>query len=145
MEIGTVMQLDEWMTANCYNKESYAIANRIIAEGYGLEKTGNSFVWYYTERGSKDYLNLFDTEREAVEFAYKKISADRFAKSHIVGFIKNQSQEAELVAELDKRGVEYWKDNIPFGGPDDKRTRVFVVGCSIKKTIDLREKFYLPY
>ncbi len=52
MEPLTVKQLDEWMTENCYN-DSYAIGNRSIHEGYGLDKVDRQYVWYYTERGER--------------------------------------------------------------------------------------------
>lgn len=74
MEILTIQQLNDWMTAHCYN-DSYAIGNRIIHEGYGLTTAGDLYVWYYTERGARDNLNYFQTEHEAVDFAFRAITA----------------------------------------------------------------------
>lgn len=140
MELLTIRQLDEWMTTNCYN-DGYAIGNRKIHEGYGLAESDGVYVWYYTERGQQQNLNYFQTEQEAVAFAFAKITADKFANRHMVGFIKDQSREAELLAELKRRNIAFWKDEIPYGGPNDRRVRVFVFGCDIEKVLDLQQKF----
>ena len=52
MNLLTIEQLDEWMTENCY-ANTYAIGNRNIYEGYGLDTFGSLYVWYYTERGER--------------------------------------------------------------------------------------------
>jgi hypothetical protein len=51
--------------------------------------------------------------------------------------------EEELLAELQRRGIGYTKDHIPYGGINDPRTRIFVYGCDIRKVLDLQEKFGL--
>jgi hypothetical protein len=140
MALTTIQQLDEWMTANCYN-DSYGIGNRHIHEGYGLATSGDTYVWYYTERGKRETLKRFQIEQEAVEFAWKTIAADKTANRHMVGFIKGKELEAELLDELKNRNIVYWKDEIPYGGPNDKRIRVFVFGCDIHKVADLKDKY----
>ncbi|GAB4031965.1 hypothetical protein [Spirosoma jeollabukense] len=140
MELSTVRQLDEWMTENCYD-DTYAIGSRRIHEGYGLDKAGSQYVWYYTERGKRQNLNYFQTEQEAVDFAFKTITADKFANRHLIGFIKDKALETELLAELDKRTIAFWKDDIPYGGLNDRRTRVFVFGCDVKRVLDLQTKY----
>ncbi|CAN5652607.1 hypothetical protein BH09BAC4_BH09BAC4_31110 [soil metagenome] len=140
MKLSTVRQLDQWMTENCYS-DTYAIGNRIIHEGYGLDKLDSQYIWYYTERGERQTLHYFLTEQEAVDFAFKKIMADRFANRHLVGFIKDKASETELVAELGRRNVAFWKDDIPYGGLTDRRTRVFVFGCDIERVLDLQTKY----
>ena len=144
MDLSTIKQLDEWMTANCYN-DSYGIGTRIIHEGYGLDAVDRSFVWYYTERGKRQLLNRFQTEQDAVRFAFGEITADTSANRHMVGFIQDDLLEQELVAELANRQIEFWKDVIPYGGLHDKRSRIFVFGCDIHKVLDLQQKYGTPY
>jgi hypothetical protein len=141
MNLSTINQLDEWMTHNCYN-DSYAIGNRNIYEGCGLDTFGSLYVWYYTERGQRQNLNYFQSEQEAVEFAFKTITADKFANRHLIGFLKDKLAEEELLKELNNRNIKYWTDQIPYGGISDPRFRVFVFGCDIKLTVDLKEKYY---
>lgn len=140
MTPSTIKQLDEWMTCNCYN-ESYGIGNRNIHEGYGLDVIDGSYIWYYTERGKKEQIRYFQMEKEAVDFAFKTITQDRSANRHLVGFINNKAVEEELLTELHNRNIGFWKDEIPFGGLQDKRTRIFVFGCDITKVMDLKEQF----
>lgn len=140
-EITTIKQLDEWMAANCYREDFYAIGNRNIYEGCGLDIFGDLYVWYYTERGNRENLKYFKSEKEAVEYAFKEITEDKFANAHLVGVTGNKAKEKELLSELHNRGINYWKDKIPYGGFNDFRTRVFVTGCDIKKVLDLKEQY----
>jgi hypothetical protein len=141
MDIRTIQQLDEWMTAHCYN-DSYAIGARNIHEGYGLELSGGLYVWYYTERGVRSPLAYFETEAEAVAHAFKAISADSTANRHLIGLIKEKAREDALLAELERRNIKFFKDVIPYGGLNDPRTRVFVFGCDINAVLDLREEYF---
>jgi hypothetical protein len=136
----TVKQLDDWMTENCY-ADNYGIGDRNIHEGYGLDNFGSLYVWYYKERGERENVNYFQTEKEAVDFAFKKITSDKFAKSHMVGFINDKQSENEFLTELRNRNVEFWKDEIPYYGLEKLTTRVFVLGCDIKKVLDLHNKY----
>ncbi len=138
----TLKELDQWMTDHCYN-DNYGIGNRHIHEGYGLiiDTAARSFIWYYTERGNREILKYFETEQEAVAYAFDIIRSDRFANRHLAGFVKDSSKEQEILIELEKRGIKYWKDKIPYGGMNDFRTRVFVFGCDIHKVVDLQEKY----
>ena len=140
MTLSTIKQLDEWMATNCYN-DSYGVGNRNIHEGYGLVATGNQFVWYYTERGTKDYLKYFDTEKEAVEYAFEKITSDKTANRHMVGFLNDENTESELLQELQRRNIKYFTDTIPYGGVNDLRYRIFVFGCDINKAQDLKNLY----
>ncbi|MES2331248.1 MAG: hypothetical protein V4539_16715 [Bacteroidota bacterium] len=140
MDLLTIEQLDEWLTANCFN-DSYAIGNRIVHEGFGLDTFGSLYVWYYTERGERTNFNYFQTEKEAVAFAFEKITSDKFANRHMVGFIKDKTTETDLLNELGNRNIQFWKDEIPYDGINDTRIRVFVFGCDIKRVLDLQKQF----
>ena len=142
MELATIKELDDWMTAHCY-PDSYEIGNRIIHEGYGLYRDGNVFVWFYTERGVRDNLHEFQTEKEAVAYAFNAITGDKTANRHLIGFVNDKGEEQALLTELGARGIRYWKDEIPFGGLHDKRSRIFVFGCDIRRVLDLRETYGL--
>ena len=136
----TIKQFDDWLTRNCF-ADTYGIGNRNIHEGCGLDTFGSLYIWYYTERGERQNLNYFPTEKDAVDFAFKKITADKFAKSHMVGFINDKQSGLELETELRKRNIDFWKDEIPYYGLAKLTIRVFVLGCDIKKVLDLKIKY----
>lgn len=140
----TLSELDQWMKDNCYADDSYAIGGRSVFEGYGIGRDANGFHWYYTERGHRETIASFTNESEAAAYAFNQISKDKTAKRHLVGFIKEKSAAQELIAELQKRNIEFEQDEIPYGGINDPRYRIFVFGCAILQVKDLAEKFNPP-
>ena len=140
MSPNTIAALEKWITKNNYNN-SYGVGNRKVYDGFVLEKTENGFVWYYTERGTREDLNFFETEKEAVDFAVNWITHDATLDNHLVGFIKIEDTKSELLAELKRRNVEYSMDKIPINTKNQLWYRVFVKGGDIEKVLDLKEKF----
>ncbi|WP_204346629.1 hypothetical protein [Psychroserpens algicola] len=116
---------------------SYSINGNTIYEGRGLENNGGLYQWYYTERGEKSILEYFATEKNAVQYALKAIKADEHANRNYIGMYKSDTEVEQILTELKKRGIEYWTDKIPYGGMNDWRTRIFVIGCGIKNARDL--------
>ena len=103
----TEIELENWMKENCYNFNSYSINGNFIWEGFGIDKNGPLYLWYYTERGQKDTLELFKTEKEIVEFAFNQIKSDKWAKTHCVGCNYDKNITAELISILEKLKIEY--------------------------------------
>ncbi|MEM0930876.1 MAG: hypothetical protein AAGJ12_00325 [Bacteroidota bacterium] len=139
-EIQTVAELEKWLKDNCYAMDSYSINGNVIFEGYGLENNGGLFQWFYTERGNKETLEHFPSEKDAVQFALKQIQTDEHAKRNYLAMYKTDEEVEQVISELEQRGIEYWTDKILYGPSDDWRTRIFVVGCGIEKVMDLKEK-----
>jgi hypothetical protein len=75
----TEIELENWMKANCFNFNYYSINGNIINEGCGIEKSGELYIWYHTERGQKDNLKYFISESEIVEYAFNEIKSDKWA------------------------------------------------------------------
>ena len=139
-KIESVAELEKWFNKNCYNKDSYSINGNVILQGFRLENNGGLFQWSYFEQGEWETLKYFRTEKEAVQYVFEVIRTDEHAKRNYIGMYKSDQETEEILAELKKRNVEYWTDKIPYGGPNDWRTRVFVIGCGIKKAMDLIQK-----
>ena len=138
----TKKELAQWMKDNCYKFDSYSINGNSIYEGYGIGRSGVSFFWYFTERGSRKPLQYFDSEEEVIAHAYKQIKSDKWARSHCIGFTENRAEAMELVRKLQAMNIEYFEDDIPYHGPDRPTYRVFVFGCDVKKVGDLKELYY---
>lgn len=85
-------------------------------------------------------MKYFTTEKEAVAHALHQIKSNEHANRNYIGMYKCDKKVEEIVSELKKRGVAYVTDKIPYGGPQDWRTRIFVLGCGIKKVQDLIQK-----
>ncbi|MGB5500005.1 MAG: hypothetical protein WBM77_13835 [Maribacter sp.] len=99
-EIKTIIELEKWLKENCYPMNSYSINGRAIYEGYGLENNGGLFQWFYTERGDKQTLEYFETERKAVEYALKKIKANEHANLNYIGMYKSDEEVEQILSEL---------------------------------------------
>ncbi len=138
----TKIELENWMSENCFNFNSYSINGNSIYEGFGIDKSGGLFIWYYVERGKRDNLKYFNSENEIVEHAFNQIKSDKWAKKHCIGFSINVNKITELKSELQKMNIEFFEDKIPYYGVDKPAYRVFVVGCDIQKTEYLKEKYY---
>ena len=135
--IETIVELEKWLKENCYPMNSYSINGNAIYEGYGLENNGRLFQWFHTERGDKRTLEYFATEKEAVEYALKKIKADEHSNRNYIGMYKSDEKVEQILSELKKRGIEYWTDKISYGRMNYWKTRIFVIGCGIKNAQDL--------
>lgn len=137
IEIETIIELEKWLKENCYPMNSYSINGNTIYEGFGLENNGELYQWFYTERGYKQILEYFSTEKDAVQYALKTIKSNEHANRNYIGMYKSDQEVERIISELKKRGIEYWTDKIPYGGINDWQTRIFVIGCGIKNAQDL--------
>ena len=143
MSISTIKELEDWMADNCIINKITPGKRYETDEGLGLEKYGNLYIWYHSERGEKQNLNYFETEKEAVEFVYEYLRKDKYANSHIVGYFKDRKLKSELITELKKRNIKYWNDEIPQWGVNNNILRIFVYRCDINKVTDLKEKYLI--
>ncbi len=143
MSISTIKELEDWMVENCMNNK-ITPGNRFETDdGDGLEKYGDLYIWYHSERGEKENLKFFNTEKEATEFLYEYLRKDKYANSHLVGRFKDRNLKSELIIELKKRNIKYWNNEISQWGINKNIMNVFVYRCDIKKVIDLKEKYLI--
>lgn len=139
-EIETELELKKWLEDHRYSMNNYSIGGNFIYEGYGLENNGGLYQWYYTERGKKETLKYFVSEKDAVQYALKTIKADEHSNRNFIGMYKEDSEVKKILSELKNHNIEFWTDKIPYGGLNDFRTRIFVIGCGINKAKDLIRK-----
>ncbi len=141
MSISTIKELENWMAENCLINK-ITPGNRFETDdGVGLEKYGNLYIWYHSERGEKENLKYFETEKEATEFVYEYLRKNKYANSHLVGSFKDRNLKNELISELKNRDIKYWNDEITQWGINNNILRIFVYRCDIKKVVDLQEKY----
>jgi hypothetical protein len=138
----TKIELENWMKENCFHFDTYSINGNSIYEGWGIEHTDGQFIWYFTERGLQKNLESFKSEAEIVEYAFNEIKSDQTARTHIIGFSADRNKIINLKNELDQMNIEFIQDTIAYYGLKEPPVyRVFVVGCDIRKTEHLKEKY----
>lgn len=136
------IELEEWMQKNCFNFNSYSINGNAIFEGYGIDKINGQFIWYYIERGEKENIKYFDTEKKLIEYAFNEIKFDKWAKTHCIGMTTMMEEKIKLSNELNALGIDFIQDKIPYYGPDRPAYRTFVIGCDWMKVVDLKKKYF---
>jgi hypothetical protein len=127
-------ELAQRLDAEGFNPTYYCIGPgwRRLGDGHALDRVGNSYEWFYVERGEKRHVEgVFTSEEEACQFAYEALSNNKSAQSHMVGMFETESEALDLVRRLSLAGIESETDRIPYGGPDDPRFRVFVYGRDV--------------
>lgn len=129
--ITRISELKNYMIENCYNNNFYSIDGNVIHEGFGIDKWGELYIWYYTERGERENLKYFNTEQEIVEYAYKIIIEDKYAISHLIKYTNDINIKNSIIDELIKRQIDYWIDEIP--SFNQVFFRIFVIGCDVNK------------
>jgi len=132
-----IHELDQCFQQEGCNLSNYAIGVRGLAsDAYCLVRYRGNWRVFYTERGC-DHPPIFEStnEEEACEFFYSFIM--RFRHDHCVGFFRSQAKTDALCEKLREHGIPFYQDTIPYGGPQDVRHRVFVVGKDIFKARDL--------
>lgn len=108
-----------------------------LANGFALDKAGDSWEWFYVERGQRGQAEkVFASEEEACRFAYEALAKDKWSQSHMVGMFESESEAADLARALSLEGIQSKTDRIPYGGLNDPRFRVFVYGRDVFKIKD---------
>ncbi len=143
MNITTILELENWMAENCIIN-TYTPGNRFVTdEGLGLERNGDLFVLYHSERGERHDQKYFKTENEAAEYLHNYLRKDKYANSHLIGCFKDRKLKSELITELINRDIKYWNDEITQWGINNNIMRIFVYRCDVKKVVDLKEKYLI--
>lgn len=85
---------------------------------------------FYTERGQDHPPDkIFDNETEACQFFHDFVMNMRHF--HLVGFYKSSDRLQQLAHFLQQHNITTTTDQIPYGGWEDPRYRLFVEGPAI--------------
>lgn len=68
-----IEELKEILQNEKIPEDFYSLKGGLPNESYCIEKKGNIWDVYYSERGSKTDLKKFDTEDEACRHLYKRV------------------------------------------------------------------------
>ena len=126
--IRTMPELVDWMKYECANSNGGYGIGQTAHDGFEIEREGQAWHWRFNERGNSRTIQTFESEEEIVSFAYDQIRKDPWAWTHCIGWLKAENESAALRKNLEERGFPFYSDQIPYGGIDDPRYRVFVFG-----------------
>ncbi|MEZ4837142.1 MAG: hypothetical protein R2873_34955 [Caldilineaceae bacterium] len=113
------------------NPGLYAVGVRGSASNaFCLTHNGVEWQVYYTERGvNQAPMFTSPSEEDACAYFYNLMSSIRH--EHCVGIFRSEDAARALEDRLDQLGIASRRNDFPYGGPDDRRYRVFVEGKAI--------------
>jgi hypothetical protein len=132
-----IQELEARLFQEGCNPSLYAVgARKDASDAYCLSFGDGEWRVYYTERGQDDApIFTSESEEEACRFFFRHIMNLRHR--HCVGIFRSQERAQSLCHKLEQSGLLPFSDKIPYGGFDDPRFRVFVVGKAIFRAREL--------
>jgi len=79
-KIVDITELQNKLNDLVIQKRAYSLGKGFDDEQYCLEKIGNKWHYYYSERGQKAGEKIFETEHDACEYIYLVLSDDPTVK-----------------------------------------------------------------
>ena len=70
----TLIELEEKLDASDIPRDAYSLAGGLPNEAYCLEEADGKWRVYYSERGSRAGLKRFDTEQEACDDFFDRLT-----------------------------------------------------------------------
>ena len=132
--IDSINELVKYLKYNCYPNDSISVSSFGIKnyDGFSIEFTGQEYEFNYQERGHKGVLKKFSSEKEVCNYVLTIIEKSETLRQHCIEFTKSEEKAKRVCYYLEKRGIRYLKDKIPYE-ENNFRYRVFVFGRDMKK------------
>jgi hypothetical protein len=133
--VDSIKELVEYLKYNCYRNDSINVGSFGTKgyDGFSVEFTGQEYEFNYQERGHKQVLKKFFSEKEVCNYAVTIIEKSETLRQHCIEFTKSEEKAKKICHRLEKRGIRYQKDKIPYE-ENNFRYRIFVFGRDIKET-----------
>ena len=125
----TTTELTQYFEEEGYNPANYSINTR-GSDVFCLMNDGQQWSVFYTERG-RDESPVFTSSNESEACQFYVSLVQKMRQDHCVGFFKSKQAADDLQEFLKQQCIEIIVNKIPYGGPNDPRYRVFVVGKDI--------------
>lgn len=94
-----------------------------------------------SERGNKEILKSFMSEKELVDFTLEVLKKNRWYKAHLVAWVRNDSEIKSAEKELKEMNIDFERNDIPNYSKGKRAYRIFVFG----RDVLLLETFKMKY
>lgn len=127
----TIADLQERLLAAGCSRSNYHLGEPYrVTDVYCLAQRAGGWHFFYTERGKDSPPEkIFMDEAEACQFFYDFVMKIRHL--HLVGFYQSLETFRQHTRFLQQHGLTISTDQIPYGGWEDPRYRLFVEGTDI--------------
>lgn len=137
-----IEELEKYLEEECYSFAGLTIGKHSAPEGYIIEANGSEYNFSYSERGRKTVVKSFCCEKDLVEYAFEKLSADKWNKAHLVAWVWSKDEIKQAEQELKKKDIMFERNDIPNYSQGKDAYRIFVFGRDIEKLVDFKKKYF---
>ena len=129
----TIEELERWLEDNYYNFNEISIGKHHAPEGYIIEVDNSRYLCCYSERGNKQIVKSFNSEKELVDYAYQLFKGNEWSRAHLLAISFDIEKIKNIEKALYSLGVEYERNDSPNHRNGNTAYRIFVFGKDIKK------------
>jgi hypothetical protein len=128
----TLSELAVYLREECYQPAIFHVGPNWshCGDTFCIEHTPSGYEAFYVERGKRsDPIWIESSEAAACRAFLALLDRERFSRSHCIAFTKERSEIEAIEQKLVCHGIQFTRNDIPvFGGPNDPRYRLFVIG-----------------
>ncbi len=139
----TLKELEQYLIDECFNLCNISVFRMTQSSDQVVLKEENGrFCYCYYERGIKNIIESFATEKELVEYALGEFEREpRYFKAHHVAWTRSREKFLQAEKELQERGIEFRK----YEPLHDNGTAVYeitVMGKDVLRLDDFWNRFW---
>lgn len=139
--IETIAQLERYLEEECYSFLFLTIGSHRAPEGIFIEASGDSFVYGFSERGRREVLRSFATEKELAAYALEDLQRDPWNRGHLAAWVWSEAEILAAEEELRQRGIPFRRNDVPNYRPGRRAYRIFVFGRDVLRLGDFPKKY----
>ena len=137
----TIGELEKYLEEECYSFQEISVGKHHAPEGIVIEKEGDRYNFITSERGNKEVMKSFMSEKELVDFTLEVLKRNRWYKAHLVAWVWNDSEIKSAEKELKEMKIDFERNDIPNYSKGKHAYRIFVFG----RDVLLLEAFKMKY
>ena len=137
-----IEELEKYLEDECYSFIDITIGKHRAPEGSVIEKNGYAYNFCYSERVIKQVIKSFSREKDLVEYAYEKLSADKWNKAHLVAWVWSECEILQAEQDLQKNDIIFERNDVPNYSQGRTAYRIFVFGRDVEKLAEFKKRYY---
>lgn len=137
-----IEELEKYLEDECYSFIDITIGKHRAPEGIVIEKNGYAYNFCYSERGINKVIKSFSREKDLVEYAYEKLSADKWNKAHLVARVWSECEILQAEQDLQKNDIIFERNDVPNYSQGRTAYRIFVFGRDVEKLAEFKKRYY---
>ena len=142
MYMERIEELEKYLEDEYYSFIEITIGKHCAPEGIVIEKNGDAYNFCYSERGIKTVMKSFPREKDLVEYAYKKLSSDKWNKAHLVAWVWSECEILQAEQDLKKSNILFERNDVPNYSQGKTAYRIFVFGRDVVKLAEFKKRYY---